>query len=115
MAPPISAPAPTMISTPRIITSASRPRWLAGEAGTSLVMAESSVNGELRELHAGDMHKGWRLDHFLAKALPELSRARLQTLIKEGRVRKGEATIGDPNFRVKPGESYAVRVPPPIP
>src|SRR4029453_19049214 len=78
-------------------------------------MAESSVEGELRELHAGDMHKGWRLDHFLAKALPELSRARLQTLIKEGRVRKGEATIGDPNFRVKPGESYAVSVPAPIP
>jgi len=76
-------------------------------------MAESSVDGELRELRAGDMHKGWRLDHFLAKSLPELSRARLQALIKEGRVRKGEATIGDPNFRVKPGESYAVSVPPP--
>ena len=68
----------------------------------------------MRELHAGDMHRGWRLDHFLAKGLPDLSRARLQTLIKEGRVRKGEATIGDPNFRVKPGESYAVSVPPPI-
>jgi RluA family pseudouridine synthase len=61
------------------------------------------------------MHKGWRLDHFLAKALPELSRARLQALIKDGRVRKGEATIGDPNFRVKPGERYAVNVPPPLP
>ena len=69
----------------------------------------------MRELAAGDMHKGWRLDHFLAKALPELSRARLQALIKDGRVRKGEATIGDPNFRVKPGERYAVSVPPPLP
>ena len=76
---------------------------------------QSSVDGELRELIALDMHKGWRLDHFLAKALPELSRARLQALIKEGRVRKGEATIEDPNFRVKPGESYAVSVPPPLP
>jgi 23S rRNA pseudouridine1911/1915/1917 synthase len=78
-------------------------------------MAESSVEGELRELTAGDAHKGWRLDHFLAKALPDLSRARLQALIKDGRVRRGEATIGDPNFRVKPGESYAVNVPPPLP
>src|SRR5262245_25686567 len=78
-------------------------------------MTESSVDGELRELTAGDMHKGWRLDHFLAKSLPELSRARLQALIKEGRVRKGSATIGDPNFRVKPGESYAVSVPAPAP
>jgi 23S rRNA pseudouridine1911/1915/1917 synthase len=78
-------------------------------------MAESSVEGELRELAALEVHKGWRLDHFLAKALPELSRARLQALIKDGRVRKGEATIGDPNFRVKPGERYAVNVPPPLP
>src|SRR5262245_37187154 len=78
-------------------------------------MAESSVEGELHELTAGDAHKGWRLDHFLAKALPDLSRARLQALIKDGRVRKGEAPIEDPNFRVKPGESYAVSVPPPLP
>jgi len=78
-------------------------------------MTESSAEGELRELTALDAHKGWRLDHFLAKALPELSRARLQALIKDGRVRRGEATIGDPNFRVKPGESYAVSVPPPLP
>jgi len=77
-------------------------------------MTGSSVDGELRELHAGDMHKGWRLDHFLAKGLPDLSRARLQALIEEGRVRKGEDTIKDKNFRVKPGESYAVSVPPPI-
>jgi 23S rRNA pseudouridine1911/1915/1917 synthase len=78
-------------------------------------MAYSSADGDLREFTALDMHKGWRLDHFLAKALPELSRARLQALIKEGRVRQGEATIGDPNFRVKPGESYAVDVPAPAP
>jgi 23S rRNA pseudouridine1911/1915/1917 synthase len=78
-------------------------------------MTESSVDGELRELTALDMHKGWRLDHFLAKGLPDLSRARLQALIKEGRVRKGAAQIDDPNFRVKPGESYAVNVPPPLP
>ncbi len=78
-------------------------------------MAKSSVDGELRELHAGDMHRGWRLDHFLAKGLPDLSRARLQALIKEGRVRKGEDTIRDVNFRVKPGESFAITVPPPLP
>src|SRR5215510_6051723 len=75
---------------------------------------DSSMNNA-REFTAETSHKGWRLDHFLAKALPELSRARLQALIKDGRVRKGEATIGDPNFRVKPGERYAVSVPPPLP
>ena len=69
----------------------------------------------MRAFAAEETHKGWRLDHFLAKALPELSRARLQALIKEGCVRQGGATIRDPNFRVKPGESYAIAVPPPAP
>ena len=76
---------------------------------------QSSVYGELREIRASEAHKGWRLDHFLARALPEMSRARLQALIKQGSVKHNETTIGDPNHRVKPGETYAVVVPPPAP
>jgi 23S rRNA pseudouridine1911/1915/1917 synthase len=78
----------------------------------------SSVNGETREVTAAEANKGWRLDHMLARALPELSRSRLQGLIAEGRVRlMGElgATIRDPNKRVKPGEVFEVHVPPPTP
>ncbi len=58
---------------------------------------------------------GERLDRLLASALPELSRARLQGLIAGGHVSRGGAKIEDTNTRVKPGETYAVRVPPPIP
>src|SRR5258706_1531818 len=76
---------------------------------------QSSVYGELREIRASEAHKGWRLDHFLSRALPEMSRARLQALIKQGNVKHNDATIGDPNHRVKPGETYAVVVPPPAP
>src|SRR5258705_12970613 len=76
---------------------------------------QSSVYGELREIRASEAHKGWRLDHFLARALPEMSRARLQALIKQGSVKHNETTIGDPNPRVKRGETYAVVVPPPAP
>src|SRR5262245_52874782 len=75
---------------------------------------DSSMNNA-REFTAETSHKGWRLDHFLSRALPELSHARLQALIKNGNVTHRGATIGDPNYRVKPGESYAVKVPPPAP
>src|SRR5215813_7184641 len=78
-------------------------------------MAISSVDGEIRELRAGENNKGWRLDHFLAANLRQLSRSRLQTLIAEGRVTLAGETIGDPNKRVKPGEVFVVNIPPPAP
>ena len=76
-------------------------------------MAGDSSIDNAREFTAETSHKGWRLDHFLSRALPDLSRARLQALIKNGNVTHNGLTIRDPNYRVKPGESYAVTVPPP--
>src|SRR5438132_8018597 len=73
----------------------------------------SSVDGEKREFRASDTHKGWRLDHFLAVSLKELSRSRLQALIAQGRVTLAGETIGDPNKRVKPGDIIAIAIPPP--
>ena len=75
----------------------------------------SSVSGEIREFRAAEANKGWRLDHFLARALPELSRSRLQALIAQGLVEREGRKIGDPNHRVKPGDVYRVDVPPPAP
>ena len=60
-------------------------------------------------------HQGMRLDRFLAERLPELSRTRLQGLIKEGRVSLGRATIVDPKYRVKPGDHFSIAVPPAVP
>lgn len=57
-------------------------------------------------------HAGARLDRFLAAALPEISRTRLQQLIAEGCVLRLGLTIGDANTRVKPGETYEIRLPP---
>jgi 23S rRNA pseudouridine1911/1915/1917 synthase len=76
---------------------------------------KSSVNGETRELRAEATHRGWRLDHFLAANLPQLSRSRLQALIAQGRVACAGETIGDPNKRVKPGDLIAIEIPPPAP
>jgi 23S rRNA pseudouridine1911/1915/1917 synthase len=44
---------------------------------------------------------------------PPLSRSRLQQLIAQGAVTLGARKIEDANHRVKPGERYTVRVPPP--
>ena len=62
-----------------------------------------------------ETNKGWRLDHFLAANLPELSRSRLQGLIGQDRVTLDGATIKDPNKRVKPGDMVAIQIPPPTP
>src|SRR5258706_10586745 len=74
----------------------------------------SSADGEKREFRADDAHKGWRLDHFLAVSLQGLSRSRLQALIAQGRVTLAGETIGDPNKRVKPGDSITILIPPPV-
>lgn len=58
---------------------------------------------------------GARLDRVLTEAMPELSRARLQTLVRRGAVTLEAATIGDPGRRVKPGERYQVVIPEPEP
>ncbi len=66
---------------------------------------------------AGESHAGWRLDRFLAAALPDFSRSRLQQLLETGAVSLGEQrkTIKDANHRVKPGDAFAVTVPPTAP
>ncbi len=73
-----------------------------------------------RKALAGDDHAGWRLDRFLAAALPDFSRSRLQQLLENEAVSLGQKgqqsrTIKDANHRVKPGETYTVTVPPTAP
>ncbi len=76
---------------------------------------KSSVDGtKLRAVSAGE-HAGLRLDRFLATALPDLSRSRLEGLIDAGAVTAGGKTIRDANRRVKPDEIYEVHVPPAAP
>jgi 23S rRNA pseudouridine1911/1915/1917 synthase len=78
--------------------------------------ALKETTGEtLRRLTVGPAEAGERLDRFLARRLPELSRARLQNLIRSGHVgHRGEA-IAVAARRVKPGEIYEVRLPAPAP
>jgi 23S rRNA pseudouridine1911/1915/1917 synthase len=67
----------------------------------------------LTTIEIAETEAGQRLDRALSARMDELSRARLQALIKEGRVTRDGRTIEEPGHRVKPGERYMVEVPPP--
>ncbi|MDF1794746.1 MAG: RluA family pseudouridine synthase [Thalassobaculaceae bacterium] len=60
-----------------------------------------------------------RIDRWLAGAIdllddaPLLSRSRLKSLIQQGNVSDGSATITDPSAAVKPGAVYRITLPPP--
>jgi 23S rRNA pseudouridine1911/1915/1917 synthase len=55
-----------------------------------------------------------RVDKVLAARLPELSRARIQALIADGRVSRDGAPVTDPSARSQPGD-YRLELPPPTP
>src|SRR3984893_18281520 len=66
---------------------------------------------ELLMAEVDPSHAGQRLDRFLSELLPQLSRTRVQTLIKEGHASCGGATIEDVKYRVKPGECFELTLP----
>jgi 23S rRNA pseudouridine1911/1915/1917 synthase len=65
------------------------------------------------ELTAGAADDGRRLDRFLADRLPQMSRSRLQALVREGCLRQGLRVIDEPGHRVKPGDGFTLAVPAP--
>ena len=62
-------------------------------------------------IEVGESDAAQRLDRWLAAKIPELSRGRVQALIHDGHVTCAGRTIGEPNTRVKLGDSYTVLVP----
>lgn len=66
---------------------------------------------DARQARVDADHAGDRLDRFLAQALPDISRSRLQALIDAGAVTSAGEKIGDGNKRVKPGEIYDILIP----
>ncbi len=64
------------------------------------------------ELTAAEEVKPMRLDKFLAQECPDLSRARLQKLIKDGQVVVSGYIIKKPSHEISAGESIVVNIPP---
>jgi 23S rRNA pseudouridine1911/1915/1917 synthase len=76
-------------------------------------MSDIKSSREISRHHVtvDDAQTGQRLDRILAAGLADLSRARIQQLLGEGRVTRDGATIRDANHRVKGGETYEMTVP----
>src|SRR6476646_3969734 len=72
------------------------------------------ISTERLTAEADESHAGLRLDRFLSGRFPELSRTRLQALIRQGHVALGRATIEDVKYPVKPGDRFKIDVPPPV-
>ncbi len=67
------------------------------------------------ELVAAAADKGERLDRFLARAVPALSRTRLKALVQEGRVTMAGRVVDDPSLKIEADARIVVDVPPPEP
>ena len=59
--------------------------------------------------------RGQRLDRFLADAIGTLSRSRVKTLIEQGRARRDGNVLNEPAEPIRPGATYALDLPPPVP
>ena len=73
------------------------------------------IKGKSLTVQTASRERGERLDKLLASGAPELSRSRIKALLLAGRVTTGGATITDPSYRVKPGETFVIWVPEPVP
>src|SRR3954447_13122731 len=81
----------------------------------SSTAAPTAVPARTVELEVRAGAGGERLDRFLASRLPDMSRARLQALLRDGNLEEGGQPASDPSRRVRPGERYRLVVPPPRP
>ncbi len=78
-------------------------------------MPDKSSLDRISAVEAGPADEGCRIDRFIAKSLPDISRARVQTLIRDGQVTTAGKTISDASLRVKLGDVFEVKVPEPEP
>jgi 23S rRNA pseudouridine1911/1915/1917 synthase len=86
--------------------TSSAAREAIGSAHATVVHTDAVADGE----------SGIRLDRWLASHVAGQSRARLKTLIQEGRVAlENGRTVSDPSQGVKPGQRFVLTVPPPEP
>ncbi len=75
----------------------------------------SGPAGQIHKIATGPADAGRRIDQVLTAHLPTMSRSRLKTLIEQGCLSAAGATIVEPAYRVKSGQTFAMIVPDPTP
>jgi len=74
----------------------------------------TATAGETTRLTVAESDAGTRLDRYLADALADISRSRIQALLKSGCVRsESGATVSDASARVKQGDVFDIDMPEP--
>ncbi len=81
----------------------------------SIAVPGSAPPPEPVRVRAAAAEAGERVDRFLARRIPALSRARLQALIAAGDVARDAAPLRDPSEPVRAEATYTVTVPAPRP
>jgi 23S rRNA pseudouridine1911/1915/1917 synthase len=64
---------------------------------------------------AGTSAMGQRVDRFLADAIGTISRSRIKSLIEQGQLRRDGALLDEPAEQVRPGATYILDLPAPLP
>jgi len=82
--------------------------------------AKNDIEGSIENIYVSAPNIGMRLDAFLALHLPDISRTRLQSLIKNGHVSCSIAgaeitIITNKTHKTREGESYVINLPKPEP
>ena len=80
-----------------------------------MVETPAPAPAEIPAVEIQEDEAGRRLDTVLAERLGELSRSRLQALLKDGHLTLGDEVVTEGKRRVKPGERYRLEVPPAAP
>ncbi len=75
---------------------------------------EDLAGGELIRVIPNSEDQGKRIDAFLSEKLEDLSRTRIQELIKLGHVAAVDGAVRRPNLKVQSGGWIDVRLPPPL-
>jgi 23S rRNA pseudouridine1911/1915/1917 synthase len=91
------------------VSSPPRPGW-DDEADAD----DPEIRSEIRLVALAPEEAGLRLDKALADKLPDLSRARLQSLMAQGRVERDGCVLTDPAAKATAGD-YRLTIPPPSP
>ena len=87
---------------------------MKSDNSTEPALEQDSPNSQQLLFTVPDAGVKGRLDAWLAKECPDISRARIQQLIKEGKVTTEGRSV-KANAKPKPGEVYTIEIPPPAP
>jgi 23S rRNA pseudouridine1911/1915/1917 synthase len=86
-----------------------------GNLGNNGMEGHKEAAADIRQIRVTEKQQGLRLDRGLAEQLPELSRSRLQQLIRQGQVWLNGQPCRDKDRPLQAGDEVEVRIPPATP